>query len=95
MPEEHITDDQILKQMRLTKDELRDLLKKYNDFLNSLDKAQRRAFMKGQKSLQMGADTLRHVQPTRLEQLLRELAPKNGAICIIGNELNGTDGPET
>ncbi len=95
MPEEHITDDQILKQMHLTKDELRDLLKKYNDFLNSLDQNQRHAFVKGQKTLQMGADTLRHVQPSRLEQLLREFAPPNGAICILGNENGWGDNPRT
>lgn len=89
MPEERPTDDQILQQMRLTLQQVRDLLQKYNNFLNTLDNAQRRAFLKGEKSLEMGAQTLRHVSPKRLEQFLQENAPPNGVICILGNENNG------
>lgn len=86
MADERPTDDQILAQIHLTKQQVQDLLKKYNNFLNSLDQAQRHAFERGEKSLHSGARTLRDVAPSRLEQFLKENAPPNGAICILGNE---------
>ena len=90
MADVRITDDQLLKQIHLTKQQLQDLLKKYNDFFNSLDQAQRHAFKRGEKSLHSGAKTLRDVRPERLEEFLKANAPPNGAICILGNE-NGWD----
>ncbi len=88
MPDEHISDGQILQQTRLSDDELRDLLQKFNDFLNTLNAAQRRAFMRGQKSLREGAATLHDVSPERLEQFLRKHGPPHGVVCILGNDLN-------
>ncbi len=73
--------------MGVSKGELGQLLQKYNDFLNTLNPAQKRAFLKSQKSLKQGADSLDDdVTPERLEIFLKTHAPPDGFICIMCDE---------
>lgn len=86
-------DQEILKQIRLSLDETKDLLRKFNSFIRSLNEQQQRAFMRNQPSMEQGAKTLRDVSASELEAFLRKCAPPDGIICILGNLFNGPTPP--
>ena len=70
-------DEDILEQMGLSDGELREFLRKINDFFHhTLNDKERRAFLKGLKSVEEAARELdKDVTPERLEKFIREHEP--------------------
>jgi phage antirepressor YoqD-like protein len=69
-------DENILKQMGLSDGELREFLRKINVFFNhTLNDEERRAFLRGLKSVEDAARELKNVTPERLEKFIREHEP--------------------
>ena len=76
-----MTDQQILEKMGLTEDELRDLLRKFNEFVNRLNKAQRAAFLAGIRGKEESTAELdEDVTPRHLEEFMRKYAPHGGIL---------------
>lgn len=71
-----MTDDQILQSMGLTQPELQDLHDKLNNFVNTLNPAQKAAFLNSMKTPEQGAAELpEDVTPQRLHSFLKTSAP--------------------
>jgi hypothetical protein len=80
MAEERITDERILKYMGLTEKELVNALQNFNTFLDTLDAAQRSAFLHSLRSREDAADEIDDLEPARLEEFLRKYAPPGGEV---------------
>jgi hypothetical protein len=77
-----MTDQEILDRLGLQPDEIRELFRKLNEFFNTLDEKQKRAFTRSLRSTHEAAGEIdRDVTPQRLETFLREFAPPDGIIC--------------
>lgn len=72
-----MTDEEILQELGLTAQELTDLLRKVNEFANTLNHKERRAFTESLKSTQYAAQEFgQDVTPERLTALARRLCPQ-------------------
>ncbi len=79
-----MTDAQILERMGLTDEQLREVLRKFNEFVEHLEKHERRYVLHGLKSpTEAAAELDEDVKPDRLEKFIREHGPKHGiGICF-------------
>jgi hypothetical protein len=80
-----MTDTEILQKMGLKEAELTDLLQKLNTFINTLNPAQREAFLDSFRTTEKAAhDFGDDVTPERLKAFLEKRTPPNGTVCILG-----------
>jgi hypothetical protein len=75
-------DKQILQEMGLEADELRQLHDNLHDFVNSLKPNQKAAFLHSMKPLQQGAEEI-NVKPEELAAFLTKHSKPGQTICII------------
>jgi len=77
-------DQQILRRMKLSEEDLQDLFNKLNQFFDSLNPRQRRAYRNSQQSIDHAARELGDdITAEELEAFLRKHAPKRGIICVV------------
>jgi len=82
-----MSDQEILRKMGLSEHELKDLLRKFNDFVNTLNPAQRRRFLKSQMTVEEGVEELdKDVTAPQLEDFFRRHGPPGGVFCFMCDE---------
>jgi hypothetical protein len=94
MADERPTDQQLLKAMGLTREELKEALQKFNTFLNTLDAAQRGAFLHSMRSAKDAAREIDDLDVQRLEEFLRSLEP-TGQLFFTCTHSGGGGGGHT
>ena len=75
---------QVLNELGISEKELRDLLKKLNDFFNTLSPSQKHAILKAQGKI--GEGLSKDITPKRLQTVLQQFAPPGGIICVMCDE---------
>lgn len=79
-----MTDQELSEKLGLSDQDIRDLQKKVNDFVNTLSGPQKQAFLGSLASSSQAAATLGpDVTAEHLETFMRERAPYAGAVCIF------------
>jgi len=91
MAHKQIADDEILRRLRLTDQEVRDMEAKFHAFANSLGPAQIRSLKKSTPKVADAAKTVgQDVTAERLEQFIRARAPKDATVVLF-NQNNDHD----
>lgn len=77
-----MNDKEILEHIGLSADELEDMFRKLNRFVEGLNPRQRRAFEHSFKTSAEAAKELHGVTAGQLEGLLKRYAPPHGILCF-------------
>jgi hypothetical protein len=84
----NITEEEILGQMGLTDNEIRDAEAKFSRLVSTLDAAQQKTLKESTPTAESAARTFTpNVTPERLMQFIRERSPQDAPIVMIFNGL--------
>jgi hypothetical protein len=85
----NLTKEEILRQMGLTDDEVRDAEAKFAQLVSTLDQAQQKTLKESTPTAESAAQTFTpSLSPEHLMQFIRERSPHDAAIVMIFNGIS-------